>query len=244
MKNAFTLIELAIVLVIIGLLVAGVLAGQDLIKQAHIRKNINELQNINRSWITFKLKYNNVPGDLKNPTMFFPVCDGTRLSLSNNLVGDENGRVDITESNCVWLQLGSSGLYLTTPGDMYADHDSSNDPDFNIGEASYMSEFPVENSFVAWIFYMDFLSGQKNGNYYYLYNIYMGNGITPNDLYSIDKKMDDGKPATGLIIGHYQGPLSTCVDNVHPLDSGMGTTTSDYNISLDEPVCELLYRME
>lgn len=44
MQKAFTLIELSIALVIIGLITGGVLVGQDLIKAAQIRSVINERQ--------------------------------------------------------------------------------------------------------------------------------------------------------------------------------------------------------
>lgn len=53
---AFTLIELSIVLVIIGLLVGGVLVGRDLIKSAEIRSQISQLQQYQAAINTFKAK--------------------------------------------------------------------------------------------------------------------------------------------------------------------------------------------
>src|SRR5688572_21710023 len=88
--RGFTLIELSIVLVIIGLLVGGVLVGRDLIKAAEIQKVISQAEQYKTVFYTFKNKYNCIPGDCRNATTFFgtptgigcsdvitPVTDGT-----------------------------------------------------------------------------------------------------------------------------------------------------------------------
>jgi prepilin-type N-terminal cleavage/methylation domain-containing protein len=63
-KKAFTLVELAIVIVIIGLLVGGVLAGRELIEQAKIRAQIKQFSSIDTAALTFKSKYGFIPGDV------------------------------------------------------------------------------------------------------------------------------------------------------------------------------------
>src|SRR5580700_8566203 len=67
-KSGFTLIELSIVLVIIGLIVGGVLVGQDLIRAAGVRATISQIEKYNTAVNTFRAKYNNqLPGDISNP---------------------------------------------------------------------------------------------------------------------------------------------------------------------------------
>ena len=63
-RSGFTLIELAIVLVIIGLLAGGVLVGQHLIKAAEIRATISQIERYNTATNTFKGKYGALPGDI------------------------------------------------------------------------------------------------------------------------------------------------------------------------------------
>jgi prepilin-type N-terminal cleavage/methylation domain-containing protein len=73
--GGFTLIEMSIVLVIIGLLVGGVLVGQDLIRAAQVRKTGTLIEQLNTAVNTFKLKYNCLPGDCANASDFSASTD-------------------------------------------------------------------------------------------------------------------------------------------------------------------------
>ena len=66
-SQGFTLIELSIVLVIIGLIVGGVLVGQDLIKAAEVRGQISQIEKFNTATRTFLIKYGYLPGDIPDP---------------------------------------------------------------------------------------------------------------------------------------------------------------------------------
>jgi len=63
-QAGFTLIELSIVLVIIGLIVGGVLVGQDLVSAAGARATITQIEKYNQAVNTFRGKYNVLPGDM------------------------------------------------------------------------------------------------------------------------------------------------------------------------------------
>jgi len=63
-KRGFTLIELSIVLVIIGLIVGGILVGKDLIQAAQVRAMVSQYRNYVTSVNTFRSKFNALPGDL------------------------------------------------------------------------------------------------------------------------------------------------------------------------------------
>src|ERR1700689_1860224 len=62
--SGFTLIELSIVLVIIGLIVGGILVGQDLIKAAEVRAQISQVEKYKSAVNTFMVKFDALPGDM------------------------------------------------------------------------------------------------------------------------------------------------------------------------------------
>ena len=58
------------VLVIVGLLVGGIFVGNDLIKQFQLRSVIREMDQFQTAILAFRLKYNGIPGDIRNATDF------------------------------------------------------------------------------------------------------------------------------------------------------------------------------
>lgn len=65
-RNAFSLVELSIVLVILGLLVGGILAGQSLIRASELRAVTSEQARIVTAIQAFRDKYFALPGDMRN----------------------------------------------------------------------------------------------------------------------------------------------------------------------------------
>jgi prepilin-type N-terminal cleavage/methylation domain-containing protein len=82
-QKGFTLIELSIVLIIIGLVVSGVLAGKSLIDAAKMRSQITQLEDYKKAYYTFKLKYDAVPGDMVDASSYW----------SSATDGDGDGKV-------------------------------------------------------------------------------------------------------------------------------------------------------
>src|SRR6266852_226786 len=82
-ERGFTLIELSIVLVIIGLIVGGILVGQDLIKAAQLRATITQLERYDATVNTFRTKFNGLPGDLLNGTNFFAAATDVPDTAAN-----------------------------------------------------------------------------------------------------------------------------------------------------------------
>lgn len=108
-QRGFTLIEIAIVLVIIGLLLGGVLKGQELITSARVRNLIAQQDGIKAAFFGFQDRYRAFPGDysaastnMKCPTA--PCFDGN----GNGLIQDVTGTV--LETNLVWVHLASAGF--------------------------------------------------------------------------------------------------------------------------------------
>lgn len=80
MKNnlktrGFTLVELAIVITIIGLLIAGVLKGQELIMQGRITAMVTQINGYRAAMIGFQDIYDAVPGDMIGASRRLPACN-------------------------------------------------------------------------------------------------------------------------------------------------------------------------
>ena len=67
-QTGFTLVEIAIVLVIIGLLLGGILKGQEMITQAKIKNVINDMNGITAALNSYQDRYRSLPGDDKGAT--------------------------------------------------------------------------------------------------------------------------------------------------------------------------------
>jgi prepilin-type N-terminal cleavage/methylation domain-containing protein len=62
-QSGFTLVEIAIVLVIIGLLLGGILKGQEMITQARIKNVVNDFNGITAAFFSYQDRYKAAPGD-------------------------------------------------------------------------------------------------------------------------------------------------------------------------------------
>lgn len=70
--NGFTLAEMAVVIVIIGLMAGLVTAGQELIYSARLRSIIKETYLYQTALNAFYAKYKALPGDMDNAELFWP----------------------------------------------------------------------------------------------------------------------------------------------------------------------------
>lgn len=73
-EQGFTLVELAIVMVIIGLLIGGILKGQELISNARISSTVSQLKGLDAAMNTFDDKYAAKPGLMTDATTRLPGC--------------------------------------------------------------------------------------------------------------------------------------------------------------------------
>lgn len=125
-QSGFTLIEIAIVLVIIGLLLGGVLKGQELINSAKVKNLAGEFKNTSVFIYSYQDKFRALPGD--DPQVVNHVTDGQLPAVVAN-IGD--GRIDgkwdvysdiatATESTMFWQHVRLAGIAtgITVPGDM------------------------------------------------------------------------------------------------------------------------------
>lgn len=115
-QSGFTLIELSIVLVVIGLLVGGILVGDNMIKAASIRSQISQIDKYNAAVNAFRSKFNGLPGDLL-PTQasafgFVTRIGGAGHGDGNGILagGNANATMACGETVLFWNDLSTAGL--------------------------------------------------------------------------------------------------------------------------------------
>ena len=243
MKKGFTLVELAIVLVIIGFVIGGVFAGNELIKSSKNQKFISEIIELDRARTTFQLKYNQLPGDFDKATAFFSSGVGN---------GDNNGLVSVpnTENVYFWEHLDRAELIEGT-------YDGVRENPYDLGSEGTL---PVSKAFDNVGFYAFYSTIGVGADYKNAANnIYdrvghaFGTGTNKTgstavglpdgflDSYQaseIDTKMDDGSPDTGkvFVISEFAS-TSGCID----VDYNATAGTANFDFTDEAPECRIVY---
>ena len=174
-QTGFTLIEIAIVLVIVGLLLGAVLKGQELIQSARVR-NLAATQNeIKTAFFGFWDRYHAYPGDYNlASTNFAATTDGNGdgLILLNGAA---------LESIAVWEHLSKAG-FLTGSYTYNATVSSASNPTNAYGvflQLIYDNAYADTGAAVA------------------RHNLKLGNQIPVGIIAELDRKIDDGNAQTG-----------------------------------------------
>ena len=184
-QGGFTLIEIAIVLVIIGLLLGGVLKGQELINTARVRALNNSVDGITAAWFSFQDRYRGFPGDYSQAAVNLP--GGVTAAAAN--VG--NGTVDTNEERAlVWTQLQQAG-YITGSFDGTAANAAADE------YGCKLTTCP-DNGFGAGMI-LSCGAEVKGTPGVDAHELIAGLGVPVEVLAELDRKVDDGKPETGAM---------------------------------------------
>ena len=107
-QSGFTLVEIAIVLVIIGLLLGGVLKGQELINQAKIKNVANDLNGISAAIYAYQDRYKRLPGD--DPGAGRWALIAAPGNGDNTIGGGYSSTTNTDESRLFWAELRLAGF--------------------------------------------------------------------------------------------------------------------------------------
>lgn len=230
-SKAFSLVELSIVLVILGLLVGGILAGQSLIRASELRSVATDFTRFQTATHAFRDKYFYLPGDLPNATSFWGAAHATpwmcRETISvggRTCNGDGNGILNsidgVTNSEHFhyWVHLANAGLVegayrgltmLPPPStNMSAVELGTNVPASKIQGGGYMAWYCTSG---CW---MGVAASGKNllvfGSVAVSSYTYLGI-LTGEEAWNIDTKLDDGKQTSGRVSATYD--VTSCNGN-------------------------------
>src|SRR5256714_13053782 len=109
--QGFTLVEIAIVLVIIGLLLGGILKGQEMITQAKIKNVIADFSGISAAYHGYQDRYRAIPGDDPNAATRWAAAPAATSGNGNGQVaGAYNSAAAADESRLWWDHLRRAGF--------------------------------------------------------------------------------------------------------------------------------------
>lgn len=247
-QAGFTLVELSIVLVIIGLIVASVLVGQDLVRQAELRGTITQYEQFQAAVKTFQTKYSALPGDVRGNANYGWTGNGD----NNGVLDDIDGGLATGSDNVLfWSHLGAggAGLISGTWSGAQVLADGSNIA-ATLPEAKAGNYWGVHNESGISYYVIGVTTPGGNGEFD------MALTLLPTDALSIDTKLDDGRPGRGIVQarGAYNNgtAIATIDTSATPADSlntcvYEGTATpvfldSRYNTAESSLACTLRIR--
>jgi len=113
-EAGYSLIEIAIALVIIGLIISAVLKGYDVLENAQLKSVMMQLNEYRLAMHTFEEKYGAKPGTLKNASTIFPSLE-TQYNGTTPSYSPGGGLDKSTAIGKVWIQLAAADL-IGDPG--------------------------------------------------------------------------------------------------------------------------------
>jgi len=232
-SSGFTLVEMAIVLVIIGLLVGSVLSGQELIQSARVRNLISQQDGIKAAFFGFQDRYRALPGDYSAANANIACTPGPCINGNGNGRIEAGGGAAIHEEILAWNHLTAAGFIngsFTMASSSVATPAPANTPVNPYG--AYMQ--------VAYDGLWGVSSNELGPNKVFKHSVKTGNQIPVEVIAEVDRKIDDGRPYSGSF------QFSTFSGNGNRPDyagtnddscTSTETPTTDWNTKLGQSNC-------
>jgi prepilin-type N-terminal cleavage/methylation domain-containing protein len=250
-QRGFTLLELAVVITIVGLIAGGIVVGAALVRAAEVRSVIAEVEHFRTAVATFKEKYSQLPGDITNATRFWgaahttpascPTATGTGTQTCN---GDGDGIIEkvvaggYNELYTFWQHLANEGLIEGKFSGKSGAASNAQVTEFNVPKSRLSGGVYVAYNVNTTITGSGtFFDGVWKKSYLQFAGFDAATGgsndiplLTPEELWGIDKKIDDGKPAKGHVIERHWADCTDASPDGSDLDA-------DYKLTETGKVC-------
>jgi prepilin-type N-terminal cleavage/methylation domain-containing protein len=259
-NRGFTMVEVAIVITLIGILAGGIFIGRDLIHQSELRTVMADLAKFETAVVTFRDKYVALPGDFAGAVAIWDKAGGDGSDEDCQIAprtdkqtcdGDGNGiigtssipatAVPLDETFRAWQHLKNAdfidGVFIgTRDGIDFMDLTARVVPPSKLNEAGY-AFYTIDKVSQGW------LNAPEGSSPIPAISIarptngtpawLSDNALTALDATSIDAKIDDDKPGLGKVYMHYTGS-SNCVTSDDAL-------TAIYDADVEVVGCILHY---
>lgn len=232
MKKGFSLIELSVVIVVIGILIGGVIIGTSLVKSAQLQGVVVELGQYEDAINDFRMKYKYLPGSMSNATDYWAsTADGD----GDNILDCGAG---VQDCHLVWNHLGNADFiandYPIISGALVIDQ---NVPASSVTGAYYFASAAEDRNFYG-------LTDADNRNAIQLQGINsptaFSGAIDSKDAFYIDRKIDDGIASEGRVFVANENPS----DNDTCVDGDITSASVDYILTEEDSTCIVYYWLE
>lgn len=183
-QQGFTLIEIAIVLVIIGLLLGGILKGQELITSARVRSLIQQQDGIKAAFFGFQDRYRGLPGDYAAAIQ--NIQGATQRGDGDGVISAGANGAGVTETFLVWEHLSRSGFI---------------NGNYTYAVANLENAVPRNpyGQFIG-LAYDDVYAVAAGNVAVARHNLKTGNQIPVEIVAEVDRKTDDGRGTSGSFV--------------------------------------------
>lgn len=251
-QHGFSLVELAIALTVIGLLLAGVVKGRELMQNARTSRVVADMKYYESATRAFRDMYNELPGDMLDPRQRLPNFNLTGAAVGNGdgIVGPAyaaSGAWDVAnmtgtnmrnENRMFWLHLAKARMINTIDENSNASTSNAGTLGFDYPESAFRG---VGYDVYYWEGAPSAYTLQK-GHYIKTKTAPLNNVTRPllsaSLAAQIDRKIDDGKPLTGRVLGWNRVTGSHGLCYVTP-----ATTNNRYSQS-ETARCEVSVRVD